>query len=234
MTPILKVTQIEKSFGYRKLLKGVDLDLQAGEFALLLGKNGQGKSTLLKIITGLMRAEAGLVEFEGKKVADHPEEFRAAFGVISHAPQLYSELTAIENLEFYARLRKLTNYRDKIRPILKSVGLEPFAHTKVGVFSSGMFKRLNIARLMIFEPRLLLLDEPYTGLDYDSIEFFNDYLEDYKEKGGTVLMVTHQIDLCYPLSDRIFIINQGKSSEVDKHDDHTLDDLLNHYQTLSA
>ena len=87
---------------------------------------------------------------------------------------------------------------------------------------------------MIFEPKLLLLDEPYTGLDYDSIEFFNEYLKKYKAGGGSVVMVTHQIDLCYDLSDRIFIINQGKSSEVDKHADHTYEELLTHYQSLSA
>ena len=231
---ILRIEGIEKSFGYRKLLRGLDFSLKEGESLLLLGRNGEGKSTLLKLITGLMRPEAGKVIFKGQPVQDDPEAFRQALGVISHQGHFYSELTAYENLHFFCNLRGVGNLNEKIRQALTTVGLEPFLHSRVGTFSSGMGKRLNIARLMVAEPDLLFLDEPYTGLDYDSIAFFNEYLESFKAAGGTMIMVTHQIDLCYYLADQILIMRSGKFTGIDKHDEHSYEELLTQYQEISA
>lgn len=231
---LLGATGIEKSFGYRKLLKGLDLGLGFGECLLLLGRNGEGKSTLLKILTGLMRPEGGLVRYRNQPIQDAPEEYRSNLGVISHQAHLYNELTATENLAFFAQLRQIPHLPDKIRQALVTVGLEPFAHARTGNFSSGMKKRLNIAKLMICEPEILLLDEPYTGLDYESIDFFNEFLTSFKAAGGSMIMVTHQIDLCYPLADQIQILRNGRLNAIDKHAEHSYEQLLAQYQEISA
>ena len=234
MTEILRVQGIQKSFGYRKLLKGLDFSLQGGEALMLLGRNGEGKSTLLKIITGLMRPEQGEVLFKGQRVQDNPEGFRSAMGVISHQIHFYNELTAAENLQFFCALKGGKDLLDKIHQALLAVGLSPFANSRVGTFSSGMGKRLGIARLMVSEPEILFLDEPYTGLDYDSIEFFNNYLVSFKEAGGSLVMVTHQIDLFYPISDQILILRQGQFQSIDKHHKHSYEELLTQYQEISS
>ncbi len=234
MSEFLRIEGVEKSFGYRKLLKGLDFSLHQGEALMLLGRNGEGKSTLLKIITGLMRPEQGKVFFKGQAVQEDPEGFRAAMGVISHQIHFYNELTATENLHFFCALKGAEDLKEKIPQALLAVGLSPFANTRVGTFSSGMGKRLNIARLMVAEPEILFLDEPYTGLDFDSIEFFNDYLFSFKEAGGTLIMVTHQIDLFYPLSDQILILRQGRFQRIDKHAKHSYEELLIQYQEISA
>lgn len=232
--PILEAREITKDFGYRKLLKGVNFQLRPSEFTLLLGKNGEGKSTLLKIVTGLMRPKSGEVLFQGGNVKEDPDAFRASFGVISHAAHFYNELTAKENLTFFAKLRGVPGYEAKITSALSRVGLTRFANSPTGTFSSGMFKRLNIAKLMVFEPKILLLDEPYTGLDYDSVDFFNDYLKEFKASGGCILMITHQLDTCFDQTDQILILKNGVASRLDKQTEYSYQELLSAYQEFHA
>ncbi len=207
--PLVNVQGIKKRFGFRNILKGVDFTLNRGESTLLLGRNGAGKSTLMQIIAGLSRPNEGSIVFQGNDIKNAPDELRKNLGVISHSSQFYGDLSAEENLQFFARLQKVTGISPKIDLALKKTGLHLFRDLPVKTFSSGMAKRLNIARLMINEPCLLLLDEPYTGLDFDSISFFNQFLLDFKRSGGTILIVSHQIETCFDLSDQIMILEQG-------------------------
>lgn len=228
--PIIQVEGIKKQFGYRIILKGVDFSLQKGKSTLLLGRNGAGKSTLMKIIAGLSRPTSGSIYFQGTKIQEAPEELRRKLGVISHSSHFYGDLTAEENLVFFARLQNVTGIPAKIKTALEKTGLRQFYDLPVKTFSSGMGKRLNIARLMINEPCLLLLDEPYTGLDYDSIGFFNKFLLEFKETGGTILIVSHQIEMCFELSDQIMILEQGRIRLHQNSNSFSMSDLIQDYQ----
>jgi heme exporter protein A len=229
-TPLVEVKGIKKQFGYRQILKGIDFTLQKGSSTLLLGRNGAGKSTLMQIIAGLSRPTAGDIYFENCNIKQTPVELRKKLGMISHTSHFYGDLTATENLKFYAQLQNIKEIPIKIGEALEKTGLTNFQDLPVKTFSSGMAKRLNIARLMLNAPSLLLLDEPYTGLDYDSIDFFNQFLFQFKEGGGTILIVSHQIETCYQLSDQIMILEQGVIRLHCNSDAFSLSDLIAEYQ----
>jgi len=230
MTPRLSTESLAKDFGYKRILKDVTFKLNPGDFTLLLGKNGAGKSTLLTLLSGLMHPSAGSIYFEGKAMASDPSELRKALGFIGHDPQVYGDLTAKENLLFHARLRGRKNPNALVADALERVGLAKFANAQVKNFSSGMFKRTGIARLMISEPRLLLLDEPYTGLDYKSVSFFNDYLTNFAQGGGTILMVSHQLDCCFEQASRIAILEKGRIDLEHAQSEFNYQELIDHYQ----
>ncbi len=230
---ILRIDAVSKAFGYHNILKTIQLSLQTKEMTLLLGKNGSGKTTLMKIIAGLIRPSAGRIIFRGNDITQCPELLRSAIGVISHQTGFYGELTASENLVFFGKIGKTPNLYQKIDQSLEKTGLAEFAKLPVKTFSSGMGKRLNIARLMVLEPDILLLDEPYTGLDYDSTRFFNEYLSTFKNSGGTILMITHQIETCFDLCDKIAILERQALKRCFSSQDYSLDELIKEYHSLT-
>lgn len=220
-------------FGYRRVLNEVHLGLMAGEMTLLLGKNGSGKTTLMKIIAGLIRPSRGRIFYKGGDITEDPEKLRRAIGVISHQTGFYGELTAAENLIFFGKLERATDLASKVGNALAKTGLEQFADLPVKTFSSGMGKRLNIARLMVIAPEVLLLDEPYTGLDYDSTRFFNDYLTSFQQSGGSILMITHQIETCYDLCDQIAILENQEIKPRLVSAEHSRDEIIQLYHNLT-
>jgi len=227
---LLAIKSVRKNFGYRTILKSVDLNLYPSEITLLLGKNGAGKSTLMKIVSGLMRPDSGEILLNGVEISKCPGPLREAIGVISHSSHFYGELSAEENLLFFSRLRKIRELKKKIKSALEKTGLKKFADLPVKTFSSGMTKRLNIARLMIARPNILLLDEPYTGLDYDSISLFNDFIIDFKQEGGTILLISHQVESCMKLCDKIAILEYGVMNENLISDVHQAAEIVQKYQ----
>lgn len=233
-TPVLSIENVTKDFGYRQVLRKVNLVLNNSEMVLLLGKNGAGKSTLLKIIAGLIRPSGGNIYFKGENISDQPEELRKSIGVISHAAHFYGELTARENLEFFANLRKVENLKEKVKDALEETGLLPFTDVPLKTFSSGMYKRLNIARIIVFQPQILLLDEPYTGLDYDSTRFFNTYIDRSRQQGAAILMISHQPETCYDISDRVLILHRGSIRASYKTEDYECSELIRTYQNIGT
>jgi len=230
---ILQIDAVSKAFGYHNILQEIQLSLQTNEMTLLLGKNGSGKTTLMKIIAGLIRPSAGRIVFRGNNITECPELLRGSIGVISHQTGFYGELTASENLIFFGRIGKTRDLKEKIIRSLERTGLSEFADLPVKTFSSGMGKRLNIARLMVLEPEVLLLDEPYTGLDYDSTRFFNKYLGTFKKSGGTILMITHQIETCFDLCDKIAILERQELKRCYSAAEYSLNELIKEYHNLT-
>ncbi len=212
--PLLSIQNIHKQFGYKQVLNGVSLDLSSGLILLLAGKNGAGKSTLVKILAGLMQPSKGRVCFNGTPLADTALTYRNSFGLITHQTLFYNDLTARENLLFFGRLRKINHLKDKIEEALALTGLEKAGDLQVKAFSSGMGKRLNIARIMMSQPKILFLDEPYSGLDLDSIDMLNHYLLTFKQNGGTVLLISHQIDACWDKCDQVALLAKGCVSQL--------------------
>jgi heme exporter protein A len=211
--PAVRLHRVEKWFGRTSALQGVDLTVQAGEFLVFLGRNGAGKSTLLRIVARLVRPNSGRVEVCGIDVLRCPEAGRERLGFVAHSSFLYRNLTAFENLQFFARLYGLSDAQDRIHKALCWVGLEKSALRTVQGFSRGMQQRLSIARATLHDPQILLLDEPFSGLDLEASELLGEWLESYVANGKTVLMATHDLEQGLQGARRWAFVDQGKIAE---------------------
>lgn len=201
---------VKKSYGNFDVLRGIDLSIESGGFYTLFGPNGAGKTTLIKLLATLTDPTSGTLSVYGFDAKKEVQKIRSILGVISHDPYLYENLTALENIKFFGQLYDLNNIEQKAHEVINQVGLESRTHDLVRTFSRGMKQRLTVARAIIHEPKILLLDEPYTGLDQHGAQIFGELLSDLKNKNRTILMTTHSIDEGLGLSDRVGILARGK------------------------
>ncbi len=201
---------IRKAFGANAVLEQVDLSLEAGEALALLGPNGAGKTTLVKILATLLRPSSGGGRVVGFDLLREVEAIRARVGILAHGSYVYEDLTAEENLRFWATMAGLPADAGALRKALAAVDLEPVAGERARTFSSGMKRRLALARILLGAPRLLLLDEPYAGLDQQGKKWLEDVLLGFKEKGGAVLMATHSFGRGLGIADRVAILSGGR------------------------
>jgi heme exporter protein A len=208
--PVFALEAVGKRFGYRAALSEVSCEVPAGAFALLLGSNGAGKTTLLRLLSTLMRPSSGRILFRGQALPGAAPEARRNLGMISHESRLYPDLTARENLRVFGRLYGVQGLAARIARALGEVRLDDVADVPVRAYSSGMLKRLSIARLLLYGPRVLLLDEPYSGLDQASIALLDAFLADFQRQGGTTVMVTHQFTGGVALATRALVLHQGR------------------------
>ena len=195
--PLLELKGLAKAFGPRLIFRRIDMELFPGTLSLLAGANGAGKSTLMRIMAGLSRPDAGTVT---RRV---PEE---KLGYMAHATFLYPGLDAEENLLFWARAAGLDRAAERVKEALERVGLARHAHERAGVFSRGMAQRLNLARLTLAEPELILLDEPATGLDVASRRMLSTLMLEARERGAAVLWISHDVQEDSRHADRIFTL----------------------------
>ena len=208
--PLIRVASLVRVFGAQRVLDGVDLDVAAGEAVALLGPNGAGKTTLLKIVATLLRPTRGTAMIAGHDCVREAESVRAVLGVVSHGAHVYEDLTARENLAFWARLRGCPADSDTLLRVLADVELEHHAGARVRTFSAGMRRRLALARLALTSPRVLLLDEPFAGLDQRARKWLEGRLETFKAGGGALLMATHSFGRELGISDRLAILAGGR------------------------
>lgn len=201
---------VKKSFGNVRALTGIDLEIPQGVFLSVFGPNGAGKTTLIRIIAAIAKPTSGVVSVAGHNPSKSPHEVRSVIGVISHDPYLYENLTALENLLFFGRMYGVEEYEKRALSLIKYVGLATRLHDTVRTFSRGMKQRLAVARALVHSPSVLLLDEPYTGLDQNGAEIFTHMLEEQKNKGRTIVLTTHNVEEGLGLSDRVLIMNSGR------------------------
>ncbi len=206
----LSISGLRKSYGAQEALCGVDLDLQRGEFLCLFGPNGAGKSTLLKIIATLLRPDAGQVKVCDYDLEEHPEQYRAHLGMVSHQSFVYQDLTVLENLEFYAALYGVEQPRERALELLDQVNLADRYDMLAANLSRGMQQRLSIARALINDPELLLLDEPYTGLDEYAASVLRDQLQLLHDRKRTIIMVTHNLRRGMESATKLGILARGE------------------------
>jgi heme exporter protein A len=209
--PIIDVQALVKTYDLLPVLRKLSLQIQRGELVALLGPNGSGKSTLLRLLCGLSRPTAGTIRIGGWDLPKEAAAVRAQLGLVSHKAILYDTLTAQENLRFFARLYNLpaASIDTRITEMLTQVGLARRAHDLVRTFSRGMLQRLSIARALLHNPDILLLDEPYTGLDQDASRVLDDLLRAAHADGRTILMTTHDLSRAAILPTRIVILSRG-------------------------
>ena len=216
--PFLRVEGLCKSYGGLTALKDVGLTLEAGGFLCLFGPNGAGKSTLLKVLATLLPPTAGSVRVAGFDLEEHPEAFRARLGLVSHQSFLYDDLSARENLAFYAALYGVPDPSVRAGELLERVDLAHRAHSPVREFSRGMQQRLSIARALVNDPSLLLLDEPYTGLDAHAAIRLSRQLRLLHEARRTIVMATHNLERGLDLATSVGILARGKLVFLQRRD----------------
>ncbi len=208
--PAIEARSLVKSFGHQVALRGVDLAVQEGEFLTLFGPNGAGKTTLMRIVASLTRPSEGMVLLRGQDLGKAPPTQRRHIGLISHNPLLYGDLTADENLRFFARLYELGDGRARIDHVLNQVGLAARRREPVRNYSRGMVQRLAIARAILPDPDIMLLDEPYTGLDLQAADMLRSVLEDLVAANRTVILTTHNLEQGLEMCDRAAVLHRGK------------------------
>ena len=206
----IEVRHLRKAFGTLKAVDGIDFELKQGEFLTVFGPNGAGKTTLIKILAGLTRPSSGTAKVAGFDVAEGHPEMRKEIGIISHATALYADLTALENLIFFARMHGLKQPEDRALKVIDEVGLSPRRNDRVRTFSRGMLQRLSIARAVLHDPAILFLDEPFTGLDLHATNVLKEHLQRLHDRHRTILMTTHDISCGLEMCDKVALQVQGK------------------------
>jgi heme exporter protein A len=231
---MIETKKLVKRFGLKTVLRGVDFNVEPGEFVALLGPNGAGKTTFLRILASLSRPSLGTVTVAGHKLPDQADQVRAKLGVVSHQPLLYPQLTAEENLRFYARLYGIDGAEARITEVLHMVGLEHRRRDLLDTFSRGMQQRLAIGRAVIHDPEVMLFDEPYTGLDQDASEMLDGVLRSVAAQGRTVVMTSHDLARAEDLATRFDVLSRGVIVATAKHDDIVGTNLLAFYKKAIA
>ena len=204
------VENAEKWFGLNPALQNLSLRIDRGEFVVLLGRNGAGKSTLLQVMARLVQPNRGQVRICGVDVRQDPERGRERIGLVAHQTFLYPGLTARENLRLHARLHGLEGAGERVAAALKDAGLNLSADRPVRGFSRGMQQRLAIARASLHRPELVLLDEPFTGLDLEAAELLSERLRQWAAAGRTIVMATHNLEQGLQGVTRWILLDRGR------------------------
>ena len=207
-TPAVSLRGIRKRFGYRDVLRGIDLEIPAGVCAAIFGANGAGKSTLLRIVATLAQPSEGVGSVLGFDLVRRPLEVRRRIGVVMHQSFLRDELTLDENLRLFAALYGSVDGMTG-ETLVERFGLAHRRRDPVGTFSQGMTKRANLIRSLLHAPQLWILDEPFSGLDPAGQELLRESIHEFRTRGGTVLLVTHRTDLGRELAQQVVSIHDG-------------------------
>ncbi|WP_070120489.1 heme ABC exporter ATP-binding protein CcmA [Bacillus marinisedimentorum] len=207
---MLEVNNMSKMLGDKLILRGLTFSVEQGESVALLGPNGTGKSTAFKCIAGLMKPTDGEVLVDGKTFGKDRIALARKIGYLGHESFLYGKLTPLENLMFYGKLYKMDRLKERAANVLKEVGLHYFRDVPIHSFSRGMTQRLAIARVLLTDPDILLLDEPHTGLDQEAAAFLNEIVAEKRQNGKTIMLVTHDFEHAERICGRFLILNKGK------------------------
>ena len=211
----IEVCDVSRQFGRRRALAHVTLACRAGDIVGLLGPNGAGKSTLLGILSTLVRPTSGEIKYGSHLASEAGDPLRARIGMLGHDLFLYGDLTARENLEFFGRLYGVPDRRSRVDEALRHARLEDRAGDRVSGFSRGLRQRLALERALLHRPKLVLLDEPFTGLDDESGALLMARLRSLKTTGAIVLMATHDFESADGLVDRAVCLQSGRARELD-------------------
>lgn len=226
--PAIVVKDLAKRFGRRSAVKDLSFELPAGAFLTIFGPNGAGKTTLLSMLATLAKPTAGTIAIEGVDVREHPDDARSRIGMISHAPMLYPDLTAEENLVFFGTLYGVADPAARAIELLDAVGLKHRRTDRVRTFSRGMTQRVSIARALVHDPEVILLDEPYAGLDPHAAAVFDDLIASIRTD-RTFCMVSHDFEKGNTLSTHVLVMSNGKQVCFGRTEDFEAAELFSLY-----
>lgn len=216
VSSVIKLEKVSKRFKYLLAANNVSFEIQKNEIIAFIGPNGAGKSTILNLIAGVIKPTYGIVSIYNKNILEHTSDLKKNIILFSYYSFLYDDLTGLENLEFWLKLydskkhkQQNISLKDFILKEAEQFGIKNWLLRPVRELSTGMRKKIDFMRAILIEPEVLLLDEPFSGMDPKNIDFFINVIQRYRKK-GTICIVSHNIDIISALCDRVFIINKGK------------------------
>lgn len=229
---LIVIRSLYKTFGYRVVLKDLNLEIEDGDFVAIFGPNGAGKTTLLKILSTLSSPTSGEIYINGVNLEKDRNKIRANLGVLTHESYLYENLTALENLKFFASMYDLNDIHNKAIEVLRYIGLEGRGGDIVRNFSRGMKQRLSLARAIIHNPSILLLDEPYSGLDQHGIKILNELIIKLVNEKKTIVMTTHNFYESLSLAKTSLILNQGRIVYEERNQNQNSEEFMKKYFSI--
>ena len=203
---------VVKSFGRTRVLRGVDLDAPWGQTLSLVGANGSGKTTLLKILATLAKPDSGQILVGGLSLPRSGAAVRKRIGVVTHDPLLYDDLTGRENLRFYCRMFGVSDADERVESVTEMVGMRARLDQRIGLMSHGMKKRFSIARALLHDPPILLMDEPESGLDREAVGLLDAIISERSDRRRAVIMTTHDLERAARLGDALAVLSNGRVS----------------------
>ena len=231
---MIKIKGLSKSFGSFYALRDLSLEIHPGEYWMIVGPNGAGKTTLLKIIATLSQPTQGKISIHEVESDNNRIHIRKQIGFIGHQSFLYENLTAEENLQFYARMYRLENIAKRIADTLTQVGLAARKNDLVRTFSRGMQQRLSIGRALLANPTIILLDEPFSGLDQNAIENFVELFTSLISPDRMIIMTTHDLNLGLQLATHFAVITRGKLVQQGLTNSYNLNGFKARYRQLTG
>lgn len=206
----IEIKGLSKSFGRALVLDSLDLEVPWGEVLTILGPNGSGKTTLIKLLASLTKPDAGALRVAGADVARSGQSIRRIIGVVTHDPLLYDHLTGYENLRFSARMFSLQRIDERIAEVAERMGVSARLHQRASTMSNGVKKRFSIARALLHDPPILLMDEPESGLDQEALTLLEAVVRDHAAPYRTVVLTTHNLERGLALGHRMAILARGR------------------------
>ena len=229
MTYAVEAAGLSKAFGTRKAVDDVSFDLPEGAFLSIFGPNGAGKTTLLRLLSTLARPTSGSARICGIDLKEKPDEARGLIGLISHQPMLYPDLTAEENLLFYAELYGVADPKARVSELLEAVGMSHRRLDAVRTFSRGMTQRVSIARALVHDPKVVFLDEPYSGLDPHAVDIFDSLIESVRGD-RTFVMVSHDLAKGFAMCTHALVLARGRIVTFAARDELDFDEFAKLYR----
>ena len=228
--PAIETKKLSKVFGNRKAVDNVTIEVPQGAFLSIFGPNGAGKTTLLRVLSTLSRATSGKATLMGVDLKEEPDRARDHIGLISHNSMLYPDLTAEQNLMIYARLYGVVDPEARVMELLEAVELKHRRLDVVRTFSRGMTQRVSIARALVNDPSVVLLDEPYSGLDPHAMHIFDELIASVRED-RTFVMVSHDLDKGLALASHVLVLARGRVVHFGEKDQMSPDEFADLYRT---
>ncbi len=232
--PAIEVSGLTKVYGDHSALRGVDLRVGRGESVVIFGPNGAGKTTLIKSLATIVRPTAGRIKVDGLDLREKAEEVRRRIGIVGHFTYLYGNLTAYENLDFYGRVYDIPQRARRVREVTALVGMSDRLNDRLASLSRGMQQRLSIARALLHDPPIMLLDEPETGLDRQSASAIWSAVRGEAGRRRTLVMTTHDLERGFALCERIVILNRGRVAYEGASCDLDIARLKDVYESVTA
>jgi heme exporter protein A len=206
----VEIKGLSKSYGNTQVLRDLNLVLPWGQSLSLFGANGSGKTTLIKVLATLSRPEQGVIWVAGFDILRQATAVRASVGLLGHQTLLYQDMTPMENLRFYGRLYGVPGLEERVAEVLRYVGMTERSRQRVHTLSHGMQKRVSLARAILHDPPLLLLDEPESGLDQEALQVLEDIVHSATAKGHAVLLTTHNLERGLALASTFAVLESGR------------------------
>ena len=226
----LRASQLTKDFGHRTIVKNATLSVHPGEVVTIFGPNGAGKTTLIKILATLLKPTSGKLEIDGTDAIADSSDVRRTLGVVIHENLAYPSFSPYENLRFFGQMYGIKQLEHRATALLAEVGLQRFLHEPLRIFSRGMTQRFMIARALLHAPSVLLLDEPFSGLDASARQFVLARIAKEQQKGTGIVITTHNTELGYLVGTRFLFMINGELEEVAQKDEIEAETLLLTYE----